>query len=83
VKRAVAEGARDLRAVKLFTRLGMGPCQGCNCGPGAALYLSEELGCPLGALDPIRPRPPVKPAVLGALADVGTLPTACNEEYQA
>lgn len=33
VQAAIEEGARDLQAVKLLTRLGMGPCQGRQCCP--------------------------------------------------
>lgn len=70
VTSALAEGARDLQAVKLLTRLGMGPCQGRNCAPSMALHGSRELGCTPGDLGRINPRPPVKPVTLGALAQV-------------
>ncbi len=64
VAAAVAEGARDLQAVKLLTRLGMGACQGRNCAPSAALLL----GGTSGSASRINPRAPARPVTLGALA---------------
>jgi NADPH-dependent 2,4-dienoyl-CoA reductase/sulfur reductase-like enzyme len=63
VQAAVAEGARDLQAVKLLTRLGMGACQGRTCAPPAALLCGSP-----AAAGRINPRPPVKPVTLAALA---------------
>jgi len=65
---AVAEGARDLQAVKLFTRLGMGACQGRNCEPSCAAIVATITGCELAAAGRIAARPPVKPVTLGELA---------------
>jgi hydrogen cyanide synthase HcnB len=64
VRDAVAQGARDLQAVKLLTRLGMGACQGRNCAPSTAALLC---GSPADA-GRINPRPPVKPVTLATLA---------------
>ena len=61
---AVAQGAGDLQAVKLLTRLGMGACQGRNCAPSTA----GLLGCAPGAAGRINPRPPVRPVTLATLA---------------
>lgn len=68
VRGAVDQGARDLQAVKLLTRLGMGPCQGRNCAPSTATLLCGALGCHPADVGRIHPRPPVKPVTLGALA---------------
>ena len=68
VRAAIAEGARDLQAVKLLTRLGMGPCQGRNCAPSTGMYLCHARGCALEDIGRINPRPPVKPVTLGVLA---------------
>jgi hydrogen cyanide synthase HcnB len=68
VRAAVAEGARDLSAVKLLTRLGMGACQGRNCGPSTAAVLAAATGTHPADLGRINPRPPVKPVTLGTLA---------------
>ena len=68
VRDAVGQGAGDLQAVKLLTRLGMGACQGRTCGPATAGLL-----CPAdpGRAGRINPRPPVKPVTLAALARNG------------
>src|SRR5262249_1611894 len=68
VRVAIEEGARDLQAVKLFTRLGMGACQGRNCAPSTAALLCAETGCTPQEAGRINPRPPAKPVTLGTLA---------------
>ena len=68
VHAALEEGARDLQAIKLLTRLGMGPCQGRNCGPSMGLHVARALGCSPEETGRINPRPPVKPITLEALA---------------
>ncbi len=70
VHAALDEGARDLQAIKLLTRLGMGPCQGRNCGPSMAMHCAGVLGCSPAELGRIRPRPPVKPVTVGAFASM-------------
>ena len=68
VDEALSQGARDLQAVKLATRLGMGPCQGRYCGPATALYMSRALSCAPADCGRINPQPPVRPVTLGELA---------------
>lgn len=68
MQEAVAQGAKDLQAVKLLTRLGMGPCQGRNCAPHAGMYLCNATGQTADEVGRINPRPPTKPITLGALA---------------
>lgn len=65
---ALQQGARDLQAIKLLTRLGMGPCQGRNCGPSMALHVARALGCSPVEAGRVNPRPPVKPVTVGAFA---------------
>ncbi len=65
---ALEQGAHDLQALKLLTRLGMGPCQGRNCGPSMALHVAHCVGCSPKDTGRINPRPPVKPVTVGALA---------------
>ncbi|MEO8083378.1 MAG: FAD/NAD(P)-binding oxidoreductase [Ardenticatenales bacterium] len=69
VDHAMAEGARDLQAVKLLTRLGMGACQGRNCGPSMGLHLAAALGVSPADVGRIRARPPIKPVTIGMLAN--------------
>lgn len=68
VRVAFEQGARDLQAVKLLTRLGMGQCQGRNCAPSAAMLMCGVPGCSPATVGRISPRPPVTPVTLGALA---------------
>jgi NADPH-dependent 2,4-dienoyl-CoA reductase/sulfur reductase-like enzyme len=68
VDNAIAQGAQDLQAVKLLSRLGMGSCQGRQCRPAMAMYLCQRLGCTPEQVGSINPRAPVKPVTLGALA---------------
>jgi hypothetical protein len=68
VQGALDEGAKNLQAVKLLTRLGMGACQGRNCAPSTAEILCAATGCAPSDVGQINPRPPIKPVTLGALA---------------
>jgi len=68
VRAALDQGARDMRAVRLLTRLGMGPCQGRNCSSSMEQYLRRATGRTPEQVGRINPRPPVKPVTLGALA---------------
>ncbi|BCL14568.1 FAD/NAD(P)-dependent oxidoreductase [Micromonospora sagamiensis] len=68
VRDAIDEGARNLQAVKLRTRLGMGACQGRNCAPSTTGLLCGATGCTPVDAGRINPRPPVKPVTLGTLA---------------
>lgn len=68
VRAAIDQGAKDLQAVKLLTRLGMGHCQGRNCAPFAGTYLCQVAGRVPADVGRINPRPPIKPVTLGVLA---------------
>lgn len=61
IREAVEEGARDARTVKLFTRAGMGWCQGRTCGAAVSCLAG-------GAEPPAERRPFATPVPLGALA---------------
>ena len=77
IRAAIDEGARDLQAVKLWTRLGMGPCQGRNCAPSTATYMCRRMRLTAEEVGRINPRPPARPITLGALAqmtDAGSEP---------
>lgn len=68
VRAAMDQGAKSLQAVKLLTRLGMGPCQGRNCAPHIGMQLCLAMGRTAKEVGRINPRPPLKPVTLGALA---------------
>src|SRR6516165_10669541 len=65
VQTALDQGARDLQAVKLLTRLGMGVCQGRNCAPAMGPYLRRATGRTADEVGRINPRPPTTPVPLG------------------
>ena len=50
IRKAVEEGCRSLKAVKIRTRAGMGSCQGCTCIPLIREIISEMTGIPRSAL---------------------------------
>jgi NADPH-dependent 2,4-dienoyl-CoA reductase/sulfur reductase-like enzyme len=73
--------AREIRAmarlgrpgpnqVKAFTRAGMGPCQGRQCGYTVTRILAAAEGRPAGEVGFYRVRPPLKPVTLGELASL-------------
>jgi NADPH-dependent 2,4-dienoyl-CoA reductase/sulfur reductase-like enzyme len=57
VRAAVRRGAIELDALKVWTRVGQGPCQGRTCGPLLARLIASEIGQPvLPARGPPVPR---------------------------
>ncbi|MBI3181082.1 MAG: FAD-dependent oxidoreductase [Myxococcales bacterium] len=68
VQRAIDEGCKDLQSTKLFTRLGMGACQGRSCEPHLGAYLCQHLKRAPAAVGRINPQPPVRPVTFGTLA---------------
>jgi NAD(P)H-nitrite reductase large subunit len=70
IRRAIEEGAHLLNEVKIFTRAGMGRCQGRMCGPAIAAMISRATGAPPEAPGAFTARTPVKPVSLAALAGV-------------
>lgn len=80
---ALDQGARDLQAIKLLSRLGMGPCQGRNCEPSVALYVTCATGRTPQQVGRINPRPPVKPVTLGALTQIDVADMAVSDPRDA
>lgn len=70
--RAVAQqfGRPGPNQTKAFTRAGMGPCQGRQCGYTITRLLAEASGRPPGEIGFYRARPPLKPITLGELASL-------------
>ena len=64
---AIADGARDLRGIRIRTRAGMGLCQGKTCERVVRQILSAELGIPQSEFSPYKKRPPVRPLGIGLL----------------
>ncbi len=59
--------------VKAFTRAGMGPCQGRQCGYTVAHILAAAEGRSVPDVGLYRVRPPLKPVTLGELAALDTM----------
>jgi len=68
VRAAVANGAASLDALKSWTRVGQGACQGRTCGPLLARLLRQEASCSAEMAGCFNVRPPLKPVPLGDLA---------------
>ena len=58
---AIADGARDLRGVRIRTRAGMGLCQSRSCEMLIRKIISQQLGTNFKELPPSTRRPPVRP----------------------
>jgi len=66
----VAAGCAGPNQLKAFCRAGMGPCQGRFCGLTVSELIAEETGRPIAEVGYFRLRPPVKPLLLGELANL-------------
>jgi NADPH-dependent 2,4-dienoyl-CoA reductase/sulfur reductase-like enzyme len=71
IKAVAALGCTGPNQGKAFTRCGMGPCMGRECGVTVSRLLGDyhKLGMP--EVGYFRIRPPVKPITVGQLADLG------------
>ena len=67
---AIAAGAQTVDDVKRRTRAGMGTCQGIFCVPVIAAMVAQATGVPIDRMAGITARPPVRPVMLEALADL-------------
>lgn len=69
-RQAIRGGAHTLSALKNQIPVGQGHCQGRNCGPLLTRLISSETGISASKIGQFRPRPPLKPVLLSALANV-------------
>ena len=70
IGRAVADGARDVRAVRGVTRCGMGYCQGQVCGPVLQQAVASATGRGLSEVGDLHTRPLLAPVPLGQVAEM-------------
>lgn len=70
LRETVAAGCAGPNQLKAFCRAGMGPCQGRFCGLTVSELIAEETGRPIAEVGYFRLRPPVKPLLLGELANL-------------
>jgi NADPH-dependent 2,4-dienoyl-CoA reductase/sulfur reductase-like enzyme len=68
LRRHVRNGCQGPNQLKTFTRCGMGPCQGRQCGLTVSELIAAERGVPVEAVGSYRIRPPLKPVTLGEMA---------------
>jgi NADPH-dependent 2,4-dienoyl-CoA reductase/sulfur reductase-like enzyme len=66
---AVRAGARTVAAVKMWTRCGMGRCQGRICGWTANRYITALTGLDTAEVGVNEPRFPIKPVALARLLE--------------
>lgn len=67
VESAIGDGAREAAQVKLWTRAGMGPCQGRMCHASIVCALSLATGKSIAEVGPYGVRAPIKPLDVEAL----------------
>lgn len=70
IRRAAAIGQPGPNQIKSYTRAGMGPCQGRQCGYTIAHIVAAEQQRPVAEVGFYRIRPPLKPLTLGELASL-------------
>jgi NADPH-dependent 2,4-dienoyl-CoA reductase/sulfur reductase-like enzyme len=75
---AVREGCSGPNQLKAFTRCGMGPCQGRDCGLAVTEIIARERGAHPSMIGRFRARFPAKPLTLGQLA---SLPSSPEERF--
>ncbi len=71
IKKAIRDGARDVTAVKLRTRAGMGLCQGRTCEALVQQILRQEAGVGPEDAKFSTPRTPQRPVTFGTLGGDG------------
>ncbi len=70
IRKAAAIGQPGPNQLKSYTRAGMGPCQGRQCGYTVAHIIATEQKRPVAEVGFYRIRPPLKPLTLGELASL-------------
>lgn len=68
LRRAVSLGCLGPNQAKAFSRCGMGPCQGRQCGLTVTEVMADALGVPPQQVGYYRIRPPIKPISIGELS---------------
>ncbi|MCM2474519.1 FAD-dependent oxidoreductase [Rhizobium sp. CG5] len=71
LRSALKDGAIGPSQAKVFTRCGMGACQGRVCGPIVSQLIASETGRPIGDVGQYNIRYPLKPVTLFDMARCG------------
>jgi hypothetical protein len=74
IRKFAALGCMGPNQAKAFGRVGMGRCQGRNCGITVTKMLSDIHNQTPDATGYFRIRPPLKPVTLGEIASMATDP---------
>lgn len=69
VCKAIKDGARTLREIKMITRAGMGLCQGRSCSKIISHILAKETRISTNEIKPAGYKPPLRPIDLFTLAN--------------
>ena len=72
LRERATQGRPGPNQLKAFTRAGMGPCQGRQCGYTMAHIVAAAQNRPIEEVGFYRIRPPLKPVTLGELASLDT-----------
>ncbi len=72
IRQVVAEGNSDVNEVKLYSRCGMGPCQGRMCGPALAEITASSLSTSPAKVGNLQVRQPFRPVSLENYCDINT-----------
>ncbi len=80
IREAVRNGVTGVNQLKAFTRCGMGPCQGRQCGQAASQLVSQLTGRDVSEAGYFRPRSPLKPLTLGQMASANVPRMLPNQE---
>lgn len=72
IRKAVHEGNSNVNEVKLYTRCGMGPCQGRMCGPALAEITASTLSTSPEKVSSLQVRQPFRPVSLENYCDLTT-----------
>jgi thioredoxin reductase len=70
LRQCAVRGRPGPNQLKAFTRVGMGPCQGRQCGYTLSHIVAAAQGRPIEEVGFYRIRPPLKPVTLGELASL-------------
>lgn len=68
LKEALADNTIQIKDFKRMTRMGMGSCEGRMCGPSTIEIMRHQLKSSVENVGCLKPRPTIKPVVLGVLA---------------
>jgi len=82
IRKAVSDGCHGVEAIKLYTRCGMGHCQGRMCGSTVPEVIAAASGISVPEAGLYRQRTPVKPLPLTELAKLDVVLNGPSEEIR-